>query len=172
MKPSLLLAVFFAALPLAAQDEDPGARVTVLETRVTKVERRETKVEKRVALLENEGRPEKPAATRPLTDPISAVFLGKKQVVSGETVGIKLYIELRNAANRDLEAFSGTLVFRDEKGAVVWSRPYACSDPVASGEKLHVTLGVSSEKVKAYLKLIRARRLTVALEKQEVYGAR
>jgi hypothetical protein len=91
--------------------------------------------------------------------------------VSGDTVGIKLYLELLNASNRGLEAFSGTLVFKDEKGVVVWSRDYTCSEPVAPGEKLRVTLGVSSEKVKAYLKLIKAKRLTVSLKKQEVYEA-
>jgi hypothetical protein len=44
MRPALLFAFFLAAAPVSAQDEDPGARVTVLETRVTKVEKRVTKL--------------------------------------------------------------------------------------------------------------------------------
>lgn len=158
--------MLLAAAPVSPQEGGTRARVSVLEKRVTKVEKRVTKLEKGAAVPRSGAA----KAARPAS-PIVAVFLNKKQLFSGDRMGIRLYVELENASARNLMAFSGTLVFRDEAGAVVWSRSYACSDPVASGEKLKVTLGLSSEKTKPYLDLIKAKGLEVSLEKQEVYWA-
>jgi hypothetical protein len=166
MKTAVFLAAVLAAGAAFAQQDEDGGRVTVLEKRVTKVEKRVTRLEKGAAApAAQAARTARPAA------PISAVFLKKKQLISGDKMGIKLYVELENTAARSLMAFSGTLSFRDETGAVVWAKAYACSDPVAPGEKLQVTLGLSSEKTKPYLKLTKAKELTVILEKQEVYWA-
>jgi hypothetical protein len=163
---TLLALLFAAAFPLSAQEDADGGRVTVLEKRVTKVEKRVTRLEKGAA-----APTAKSAKAARSASPVTASFIGKKQVISGDKMGLKLYVELENSSNSGLMAFSGTLVFRDEAGAPLWSKAYACSEPVASGEKLQVTLGISSEKAKPYLKLIKAKGLTVTLEKQEVYWA-
>lgn len=165
----MLIAVLFAAAaPLNAQGT--GKRVTGLEKRVTTVEKRVTTVEKRVTKLES-GAPPGPSAAAQLANPITALFIKKKQVVSQEKIGIKLYVEFENVSNRRLYAFSGTLVFRDEAGAVIWSRAYGYSEPIGPGEKAQAELAVSSNRTREYLKLVKARGITASLEKQEVYGA-
>lgn len=157
-----------AAAPLSAQPQ--GKRGPTLEKRVATVEKRVSSVEKRVTQLEG-GAVSAPARAALRANPITAVFIKKKQVVSQEKIGVKLYVEFENVSNRRLYAFNGTLVFRDESGAVIWSRPYGYSEPIGPGEKAAAELAVSSDRAKDYLRLVKAREITVTLEKQEAYGA-
>ena len=161
MKFIFLAALLAAAAPAHSQD---GPR---LDQRVTKVEKRVTGVEKRVTRLES-GAVQATAAA--LENPIAAVFVKKRQVVSQDKMGLKLYVEFENVSNRRLFAFNGTLVFKDEAGALLWSRAYAYSEPIGPGEKAEAALAVSSEHAKVYLKLMKARGITVSFEKQESYG--
>ncbi len=143
-----------------------------VQRRLTGLEKRVTNVEKRVTRLEQGAA--RPAAARPKgaasSSPIAVRFLRKKQVV-GEKIGLMLYLEFENVSDRRYYAFSGVLVFRDETGAVVWTRPYAYSEAVSPGDKVEAGLPVSSDSPKEYLRLLRAKSLTVALEQQEAYGA-
>ena len=163
----IFAALLAAAAPLFAQAQ--GKRGPALEKRVATVEKRVSSVEKRVTKLEG-GAVSAPAAALQ-ANPIKAVFIKKKQVVSQEKIGVKLYVEFENVSNRRLYAFNGTLVFRDESGAVIWSRAYGYSEPIGPGEKAEAELAVSSDRAKEYLKLVKARGITVTLEKQEAYGA-
>lgn len=169
MKFILIAVLLAAAAPLYAQDG--GKRAPGLEKRVATVEKRVNNVEKRVTKLEGGGAsPSRTKAARQ-ADPIEAVFIKKKQVLSQEKMGIKLYVEFENVSNRRLYAFNGTLVFRDETGAVIWSRAYGYSEPIGPGEKAAAELALTSDHTKEYLKLVKARGITVSLEKQESYGA-
>lgn len=168
MKLLFFAALLAAAAPLFAQAQ--GKRSPALEKRVATVEKRVAGVEKRVTKLEGGAAPA-PARAALQANPITAVFIKKKQVVSQEKIGIKLYVEFENVSNRRLYAFNGTLVFRDESGAVIWSRAYGYSEPIGPGEKAEAELAVSSDRAKEYLKLVKARGITVTLEKQEAYGA-
>ncbi len=147
---------------LAARDGQEK-RVSGLEKRVTSVEQRVTRLERRA---------QGPAAAAPAepAEAITAVFIKKQQVV-GRALGLRLHVELENVSRRRLYAINGVLVFRDAKGAVLWSKPYAFGEPLLPGERIEVALGVSSERTKDYLRLLKAKDITVAFEKQEVYGA-
>lgn len=153
----------------------PAFCQTRTEKRLTGLEKRVTKVEKRLVRLETGAAPRQPAAApaaqAPLpAAPIAVTFLKKKQVVGQEKLGIKLFMEFENITNRKFFAFNGTLVFRDEAGAVIWSRPYGHSEPLGGGERVEVSMGLLSDQAKEYLKFVRAKAVTVTLEKQEVYG--
>jgi hypothetical protein len=160
--------IALAALLLAA----PAAAQTKTDRRLTGLEKRVTGVEKRVARLEGGAAAEAPRAARPElpSDPVGANFLAKKQLVGQEKIGIRLYLEFENLSNRRLYAFNGTLLFRDETGALIWSKPYGHSEPLGAGEKVEVSMGILSDQAKAYLKFVKAKKVTVALVKQEVYG--
>lgn len=160
MKPALTLCLLLTC-PLAAQ-EGGDKRLSGLEKRVTSVEQRVTRLEKRA--------PTAAAAAAEPADPVSAVFVKKQQVV-GRALGLRLHVELENVSRRRFYAFNGVLVFRDGKGAVLWSKPYAFGEPLLPGERIEVALGISSEQTKDYLRLLKAKSITVTLEKQEVYGA-
>jgi len=160
----LFLALLLTAAPVFSQEEAPP-----LEKRVTKVEKRMTKVEKRVTKLESGDGAAQTAAKNPVK-PVAVYFLRKKQVVGQEKMGMRLYVEFENLTNHRLEAFNGTLVFRNEKGAVIWSKAYAHSEALGAGEKVDVSLGVLSDQAKAYLGFVKASKVTVTLEKQEAYG--
>ncbi|MDA8243915.1 MAG: hypothetical protein M0025_07330 [Elusimicrobia bacterium] len=162
----LLLAALLGA-PCAA------AALASTEKRVTSLEKRMTKVEKRVTVLETGGpaREAAKAEDRRPAEPIGATFLRKKQVVGQERAGIRLYVRFENLGGRRLLAFNGVLVFRDEDGSLIWSKPYGHSEPLAPGEKVEVSVGVLTNEPKPYLKFVRAKKITVTLEKQEAYGA-
>ncbi len=160
----ILAALFASSCPVSAQ--------TGTQKRLTNVEKRVTKVEKRVAKLE--GAPARAAATvkkeKP-ANPVTVTFVGKKQEAGPTKMVMKLYMEFENVSASRLFAFSGTLVFRDQGGAVIWSRPYAHSEPLGAGEKVDVSMGILSTHAREYLKFIKASAVTVSLENQEAYAA-
>ncbi|HCC46764.1 MAG TPA: hypothetical protein DEQ38_01390 [Elusimicrobia bacterium] len=161
----MLLALLLSAGPVFSQTKN--------EKRLTGLEKRVTKVEKRVTKLEGGAAPSSaaPAAEKKLPEnPVGVTFLKKKQIVGQEKLGIKLYMEFENRSNRRFFAFNGTLVFRDEAGAVIWSRPYGHSEPLGPGERVEVSMGILSDQAREYLRFVRAKAVTAALEKQEVYG--
>jgi hypothetical protein len=160
-----LSALLLLAAPAAAQNKTEK-RLTGLEKRVTGVEKRVTRLEGGPAAggPRAEARPEVPS------DPVGVVFLAKKQLVGQEKIGIRLYLEFENLSNRRLYAFNGTLLFRDEAGALIWSKPYGHSEPLGAGEKVEVSMGILSDQAREYLKFVKAKRVTVTLVKQEVYG--
>jgi len=139
------------------------------------LEKRVSKVEKRVTVLEK-GKASAPAAApaaevyTPPANPISVYFLGKKQFVTRNNMGVTLYLEFENISRKRYNAFNGVLVFKDEAGSVIWSKPYGYSDLLAPGEKAQVELPVSSVQAREYLKFFKARGITVSLESQEFYG--
>jgi len=164
---ALLLSLLFLAGPAFCQ--------TKTEKRLTGLEKRVTKVEKRLVRLETGASASSPsaaqAAPRPLpANPIAVVFLKKKQIVGQEKLGIKLFLEFENTTNRKFFAFNGTLVFKDESGAVIWSRPYGHSEPLGAGERVEVSMGILSDQAREYLRFVRAKSVQATLEKQEVYG--
>lgn len=160
--------IALAALLLAA----PAAAQNKTEKRLTGLEKRVTGVEKRVARLEGGAAAEAPRAARPEapSDAVDVTFLAKKQLVGQEKIGIRLYLEFENLSNRRLYAFNGTLLFRDETGALIWSKPYGHSEPLGAGEKVEVSMGILSDQAREYLKFVKAKKVTVTLVKQEVYG--
>jgi hypothetical protein len=164
MRLLLLAALFIFPSPASAQDK--------VEKRLTGVEKRVAKVEKRVTRLEGgAARPAAPAQRKEPANPIAVYFKGKKQVVGKSKLGIKLFLEFENLAARRFYAFNGTLVFKNEAGAVIWSRPYAHSEQLGPGETVEVSMGILSDQPKEYLKFVKARSVTVSLEKQEAYGS-
>lgn len=165
MRPLLALLLF--AAPAFCQTKTEK-RLTGLEKRVTKVEKRLTKLE--TGTPSRSAAPGVPAAAPLPAEPIAVTFLKKKQIVGQQRLGLRLYLEFANTTNRRFFAFNGVLVFRDETGAVIWARPYGHSDQLGAGERVEVTLGLLSEQAKEYLKFVRAKTVTVTLEKQEVYG--
>lgn len=163
----LLLALLLSAGPAFSQIKS--------EKRLAGLEKRVTKVEKRVTKLEGGAAPSPSSAALSAEkklpeNPVGVTFLKKKQIVGQEKLGIKLYMEFENRSNRRFFAFNGTLVFKDETGAVIWSRPYGHSEPLGPGERVEVSMGILSDQAREYLKFVKARAVTVALEKQEVYG--
>jgi hypothetical protein len=163
MKFSVILLLLLAA---AAYSQ------TKTDKRLTGLEKRVTKVENRVTRLEGSGVPASEAPERKEPDnPISVVFLKKVQQVGQDRVGIRLYMEFENLSRRRLYAFNGTLVFRNEKGDVIWKKPYGHTEPLASGEKVQVSIGILGEQAKEYLKFVKARAVTAELENQETYAA-
>ncbi len=164
MRHVILTVLVFSSVALFAQVKT--------EKRLTGLEKRVTKVEKRVTGLEGgAGQPAAPAPKKESANPIAVHFKGKKQVVGQAKLGIKLYLEFENLSARRFYAFNGTLVFRNEAGAVIWSRPYAHSEPLGPGETVEVAMGLLSDQAKEYLKFVKARSVTASLEKQEFYGA-
>ena len=144
-------------------------RLSGLEIRVMKVEKRVTKLEQGPAAGQTRSSAA-PAKNAPPADPIAAAFLKKKQVAKGVNVGIRLYFELENVSNRRFYAFNGTLVFKDADGKLIWSKDYAYSEPLNPGEKLELTLFVTGEHAKEYLKFVKAKEITLLFAKQEAYG--
>lgn len=164
MRPVILTALLLFSVALFAQDKT--------EKRLTGLEKRVTKVEKRVTSLEGgAAQPAAAVAKKESANPIAVHFKGKKQVVGQAKLGIKLYLEFENLSARRFYAFNGTLVFRNEARVVIWSRPYAHSEPLGPGETVEVTMGLLSDQAKEYLKFIKARSVTASLEKQEFYSA-
>ena len=163
MKRPVFLVLLLISGAAGAQQNAAGKRLNVLEKRVTKVE-------KRVTLLETGGSAAPEAAEKQPASPILVHFIRKKQVVTKEKMGIRIYLEFENASSRRYYAFNGTLVFKDASGAVIWTKPYGYSEPLGPGERTPVTFWVSSEQAKEYLKLVKTAELKVALEKQEFYG--
>lgn len=166
MRPVILTVLLLSTASLFAQDRT--------EKRLTGLEKRVTKVEKRVTSLEGgAARPAVAAAAqkKETANPIAVHFKGKKQVVGQAKLGIKLYLEFENLSARRFYAFNGTLVFKNEAGALIWSRPYAHSEPLGPGETVEVTMGLLSDQAKEYLKFVKARAVTASLEKQEFYSA-
>jgi len=162
-----MAALLISSCPSFAQ-EKTEKRLTGLEKRVTKVEKRVTRLEggaARTAAQPAEVKRKEPA------NPIAVYFISKKQVVGQQKLGIKLYLEFENLTARRFYAFNGMLVFRNEDGAVIWSKAYGHSEPLGPGEKVDVTMGILSDQAKEYLKFVKAREVTVTLEKQEVYSA-
>ena len=150
----------------------PVSAQTKNEKRLTGLEKRVTKVEKRVTRLEGEpARSSAPVKPKEPVNPIAVEFAGKKQVAGPTKMVIKLYLEFENISAKRFYAFSGTLVFKNEEGNVIWSRPYAHSEPLGPGEKVDVSMGVPSSQAKEYLKFVKARTVTVILENQEAYAA-
>ena len=148
---------------------------TKTETRLTGLEKRVSKVEKRVTALEK-GSAAAPRAAQtaareaePVT-PIVVYFVKKKQFVTNENMGVTLHVEFENVSRKRYNAFNGVLVFKDETGAFIWSKPYGYSDPLAPGEKAQVAVPVSSVQAKEYLKFLKARAITVLFENQEFYA--
>lgn len=140
--------------------------------RLTGLEKRVTRVEKRVTRLEGGAPPAAAAAAQPMPlEPVAVYFIRKQQLIGQEKVGLRLYLEFENVSNRRLYAFNGTLVFRNEKGAVIWSKAYGHSEPLGPAEKVEVSLGILTDQTKAYLAFVRALKITVELKKQEAYGA-
>lgn len=164
MRLFLLAALLISACAASAQVKS--------EKRLTRLEKRVTKVEKRVTGLEGgSAQPAAAAQPKPLANPIAVYFRSKKQVVGQAKLAIKLYLEFENLSARRFFAFNGTLVFKNEAGAVIWSKPYAHSEPLGPGELVEVSMGISSDQAKEYLKFVKARSVTASLEKQEAYGA-
>ncbi|OIO03698.1 MAG: hypothetical protein AUJ51_03645 [Elusimicrobia bacterium CG1_02_56_21] len=166
--PYIILAglVFLLAPPcLAPAQTVTGQRLDGLEDRIIKVEKRVTRLEG------GAPQPAARAAQKEPVNPVTVSFLGKKQVVGQKRLGIKLYLEFENVTSRPFFAFNGTLVFRNKAGAVIWSRPYAHSEPLGSGERVEVSMGILSTQAKEYLKFIKARLVTVSLEDLETYSA-
>ena len=165
MKLTALAIILAAAAPAAAQ-APTEKRVTTLEKRVTKVEKRVT------ALEQGSPAPERTAqAPAQPAEPVGVSFLKKKQVVGQERAGIRLYVRFENLGRRRLLAFNGVLVFRGDDGEVIWRKPYGHSEPLAAGETVDVSVGVLTNEPKPYLKFVKAKNITVKLEKQEAYGA-
>ncbi len=176
--------VLLLCLPAAARAAAAGDRVSRLERRVAAVEgrvgtleERVTGVEERVARLEEsrttspQRAPDGASGGRELpAEPIAVTFLKKEELIGQERAGIRLQLEFRNLAGRDLVAFSGMLVFRNEKGAVIWTKPFAYSEPFAAGRRLRAAVGLLSNEPKAYLKFVKAKAVTVTFVRQEVYG--
>jgi len=160
---TLLLPLLLACAGAAVAADTAAKRLTGLEKRVSVVE-------KRVSKLENAAAPGPAAKAVEPAEPIVATFIKKRQVV-GEKIGVRLYVDLENVSRRRFYALSGLFVFRDEAGAVIWSKEYAYSEPFLPGDHMEVTLGVTSDKTKEYLKFLKAKVITVTLEKQEAYGA-
>jgi len=161
----LIAATLFFFCSFASAQDKTQKRLTGLEKRVTKVEKRVTSLEGGAAQAAV------PAPKKEAANPVAVHFKGKKQVVGQEKLGIKLYLEFENLSARRFYAFNGTLVFKNESGAVIWSRPYAHSEPLGPGETVEVTMGILSEQAKEYLRFVKARAVTASLEKQEFYSA-
>ncbi|OGR63390.1 MAG: hypothetical protein A2X31_08970 [Elusimicrobia bacterium GWB2_63_22] len=159
-----LLAAFILLSAGLCPAQDAKKRLTTLEKRVTKVE-------KRVTRLEGGAQPAAAAAKPMPLEPVAVYLIRKQQLIGQKKVGLRLYLEFENVSNRRLYAFNGTLVFRNEKGAVIWSKPYGHSEPLGPAEKVGVSLGLLTDQAKAYLAFVRALKITVELKKQEAYGA-
>ena len=166
----IFLFFLLAALPGGSfAQSKTDKRLAGLEIRVTRVEKRVTKLEK--GAPQGQAAPAAvPAKNVPPADPLSAVFIKKKQVAKGANVGIRLYFEIENVSNRRFYAFNGTLVFKDADGGTIWEKDYAYSEPLNPGEKLQLTLFITGEHAKEYLKFVKAREITLSFEKQEAYG--
>lgn len=165
MRYLILAAFMLSSCAVFAQDK--------IERRFSALDKRVGKVERRVTALEGGAGRQPAAAAKPKepANPVSVRFLLKKQVVGQKKLGIKLYLEFENLSSRRFYAFNGTLVFKNEDGTVIWTRPYGHSEPLGPGERVDVSMGILSEQAKEYLKFIKARAVTVSLEKQEVYAA-
>ncbi len=158
----------------AAARAAAGDRVSSLERRVGTVEVRVGALEKRVTRLEESRavsalRASGPAARAQTAEPIAVTLLKKEELIGQERAGIRLQLEFRNLASRDLVAFSGILVFRNEKGAVIWTKPFAYSEPFAAGHRLQAAVGLLTNEPKTYLKFVKAKTVTATFVKQEVY---
>ncbi len=162
---SLLLALLFIFPALSSAQDKVGKRLTGVEKRVAKVEKRVTRLEGGAL------QPATPARQKEPANPIAVYFRGKKQVVGKAKLGIKLFLEFENLTARRFYAFNGNLIFRNETGAVIWTRPYAHSEQLGPGENVEVSMGLLSDQAKEYLKFVKARSVTVSLEKQEAYGS-
>ncbi len=162
--------IFFALLASAGavfSAVSTEVRVTGLEHRVTKVEKRVTRIERGGAAAparvfsKKKGQPE---------DPIAVYLLRKTQVIGKEKMGLILYLEFENTAHIRYYAFNGNLVFTDENGAGIWNTAYAYSEPLMPGSRAKASVVLPSTQTREYLKFIRAKKIRVKLEKQEVYG--
>lgn len=161
-----LLSLLLACAGAAFAADTPQKRIAGLEKRMSGVEKRVSKLES----ASSSGPAAKAAEQAEPAQPILATFLKKRQVV-GKQIAVRLYVDLENVSRRRFYALSGLFVFKDENGAVIWSQEYAYSEPFLPGDHMEVTLTVTSDKTKEYLKFLKSKVITVTLEKQEAYGA-
>lgn len=169
MKPLTLFSALLIFSGAAFAQVKTEKRLTGLEKRMTKVEKRLTDIE--VGTPKPAAQSAARAERKEPANPIVVAFLGKKQVAGQKRLGLKLYLIFENLSSRSLFAFNGTLVFKNENGAVIWTRPYAHSEPLGVGQTVEVSMGLLSTQAKEYLAFIKARNVLVSLEKQEVYGS-
>ncbi|HOI42732.1 MAG TPA: hypothetical protein PK523_07280 [Elusimicrobiales bacterium] len=142
----------------------------VTERRVQEVEVRVERLETRVSALER-GRPSAgapvPAMLKDPAVPVAVQFLRKKNVVEDDRFGLQLFLYFQNLSTRTLRSFKGRLVLSDQKGAVLYDRPFSWDEPLVGSESMEIMLTVLGGKDKAYLRLLKARGLTARLLKQE-----
>ncbi|HNW43912.1 MAG TPA: hypothetical protein PKI19_05355 [Elusimicrobiales bacterium] len=168
----LFLIITATALAAAAAQPKTEKRLTGLEKRVAKVEKRVTALEKGKPAAPPAGSSAAapaPAAPAVPAEPVAVYFIRKKQFVTKQNMGVTLYLEFENISRRRFNAFNGELVFKDETGAVIWTKPYGYSEPLSAGERISVELPVSSLQAKEYLKFLKVRDITVSFGRQEFY---
>ncbi|KAF0125364.1 MAG: hypothetical protein FD189_1718 [Elusimicrobia bacterium] len=145
-----------------------GAGAT--EERVRGVEVRVQRLETRVTVLEGSrgsGKSPAPVIQKEPVVPVAVQFLRKHNVVEGDKFGLKLYLYFQNLSTRTLRSFKGRLVMSDDKGAVLYDRPFVWSEPLLGSETMEIMITVVGGSDKAYLRLLRAKGLTAKLQKQE-----
>ncbi|HBE87874.1 MAG TPA: hypothetical protein DDW67_01865 [Elusimicrobia bacterium] len=161
---------FFILAGLMWLSFSPLAAAEVTEERVRGVEVRVQRLETRVTALERPGaagRAAAPVIQKEPAVPVAVQFLRKHNVVEGDKFGLNLYLYFQNLSIRTLRSFKGRLVLSDEKGAVLYDRPFAWNEPLLGSETMEIMITVLGGKDRAYLRLLKAKGLTAKLQKQE-----
>ena len=155
-------ALFFTLLPLRAYcQQKTEKRLTGLEVRVVKVEKRVTRLES--------GKAASAAYEKMPAKPITATFIKKENIVGGNRLGVKLFLELENITNRRFESFSGKIVFMDGAGQLIYAKNYSREELFEGGEKIILAVTVTDSRMKTYLKLLKAKMITADFTEQKFY---
>lgn len=165
----ILLALLF--LPAAM-----GYTQTVKQ-RVGKLEKRVTKNEKRIKALEkNTGKAlaaSKQASKKNsenLKNPIVTYFISADNRTSGSKMGMVVTLVVENSVSKPIYAFSGDFIFWDSNGKAFFRQSYVQSDALYGYKRHRVLIPVDSSKnTKAYLRLVRDKKIKVKLINQKIY---
>ncbi|MCX5785454.1 MAG: hypothetical protein NTX59_07180 [Elusimicrobia bacterium] len=145
----------------------PGAHCQQkIEKRLTGLEVRVVKVEKRVTRLES-GKTAPRASDKIPPKPITATFIKKENIMGGNRVGVKLFVELENVTNRRFESFSGKIVFMDGNGQLIYAKKYSREEVFEGGERITLAVAVTDSRMKTYLKLLKVKVITADFTEQK-----
>ena len=100
--------------------------------------------------------------------PLEVAYLGRKHVVKDGRVALGLVLTFTNLTDKDAEGFSGKVVFRLNDGHI-YSRDIDYRHPISAGKTARLTIAISGDDPKNYLKFLKAKSIKAVCVDQKLY---
>lgn len=165
----ILLALIF--IPAATgYTQTVKQRVGKLEKRVTKNEKRINALEKNTSKALSASKKAASKNNENVKNPIVTYFISADNRTSGNKMGMVVTLVVENSTSKPIYAFSGDFIFWDSSGKAFFRQPYVQSDAIYGYKRHRVLIPVDSSKnTKAYLRLVRDKKIRVKLINQKIY---